>query len=62
MDCKTIVLSYELAAYFDVRSPSGDFDVGAVMHIYLPQKHPVFDNMIDNIDSDTALKKKRCRL
>jgi hypothetical protein len=51
--CKTVVLSLELATYFDVRSPTGDLGVGAVMHIYLPPNHPEFDSLINQIDPTT---------
>jgi hypothetical protein len=46
----TLILSYELAKYFNVRDGRGEIRAGYVMHVYLPPNHPQFDQLISKID------------
>lgn len=47
---KTLVLTRNLATYFNVRGAAGELGVGGIMHIYLPESHPEFDKLIYSID------------
>jgi WD40 repeat protein len=52
VDYKTILLTREIATYFDVRGPAAQgspLGVGGIMHIVLPERHPQFDKLLSEI-------------